>query len=118
MAGKQCRLWDPAEPQEIVSALVDALREPAAQPMPWRQGWNAVGFKIEFLDDSTNEFSECMTVDCEDTLAVAEAMARAYATIAKAVHKADGYQIRDMDAAGRIVCLEHFTVQEPRVEKP
>jgi hypothetical protein len=81
MAGKQCRLWDPAEPQEIVSALVDALREPAAQPMPWRQGWNAVGFKIEFLDDSTNEFSECMTVDCEDTLAVAEAMARAYARL-------------------------------------
>jgi hypothetical protein len=67
-------------------------------------------YKIEFLEDSTNQYSECMTTVCDGTLEHAKALARAETARAKAECKADGYQVRDMQEAGRIVFLEHFNV--------
>jgi hypothetical protein len=65
-------------------------------------------WKIEFLDDSTNEFSECMTTICDGSLEHAKILARAETARARAKCRADGYQIRDMEESGRIVFLEHF----------
>jgi hypothetical protein len=66
-------------------------------------------YKIEFLEDSTNEYSECMTMPCDGTLEIASALARSQSAHAKSKYHADGYQIRDMDDA-RIVFLEHFNI--------
>ncbi len=67
-------------------------------------------YLIEYLEETTEEESVCdMILAREDDLEAARNSARAYNRDA-----ADGFQIRDLLAAGEIVVVEDFTISSMR----
>lgn len=71
-------------------------------------------FKIEFLREATEAHSVCHTrsVHARDVI-MAQFQAQAWAQGAKAVHGANGFQIRWMEDHGRIVFVEAFDGAQP-----
>jgi hypothetical protein len=70
-----------------------------------------VRYRVEYLVEATEEETVCVSIDAECDLATAEWFARARGADARKRHNAEGFQIRDLDDAGRIVALETF--EEP-----
>jgi hypothetical protein len=70
-----------------------------------------VRYRVEYLTETTEEETVCVSIDADCDLATAEWFARARGVDARKRHNADGFQIRDLDDAGRIVALETF--EEP-----
>jgi hypothetical protein len=67
-----------------------------------------VRYRVEYLTENTKEETVCVSIDADCDLATAEWFARARGADARKRHKADGFQIRDLTDAGRIVALETF----------
>jgi hypothetical protein len=70
-----------------------------------------VRYRVEYLTESTEEETVCVSIDAECDLATAEWFARARGVDARKRYKAEGFQIRDLTDDGRIVALETF--EEP-----
>jgi hypothetical protein len=68
-----------------------------------------VRYRVEYLTETTEEERVCVSIDANCDLATAEWFARARGADARKRHNAEGFQIRDLDDAGRIVALETFT---------
>jgi hypothetical protein len=67
-----------------------------------------VRYRVEYLTETTEEETVCVAIDAECDLVTAEWFARARGADARKRHNAEGFQIRDLDDAGRIVALEIF----------
>jgi hypothetical protein len=67
-----------------------------------------VRYRVEYLTETTEEETVCVSIDANCDLATAEWFARARGADARKRHRAEGFQIRDLDDAGRIVALETF----------
>ncbi len=65
-------------------------------------------YRIEYLRESTEEESVCLRKDVRGDLDMASWQARMGGADARLRHCADGFQIRDLTDAGRIVALETF----------
>ena len=65
-------------------------------------------YRIEFLKESTDEYSVCKTAEVESDLDGAELQARLEAERIKALFASGGFQIRDLKDGGRIVALGTF----------
>lgn len=65
-------------------------------------------YRVEYLTETTEEETVCVSIDANCDLATAEWFARARGADARKRYKAGGFQIRDLDDAGRIVALETF----------
>ena len=65
-------------------------------------------YRVEYLTETTEEETVCVSIDANCDLATAEWFARARGADARKRHRAEGFQIRDLDDAGRIVALETF----------
>jgi hypothetical protein len=70
-----------------------------------------VRYRVEFLTETSEEDTVCVAIDAECDLVTAEWFARARGADARKQFNAEGFQIRDLDDAGRIVALESF--EEP-----
>jgi hypothetical protein len=67
-----------------------------------------VRYRVEYLTETTEAETVCVSIDANCDLATAEWFARARGADARKRHRAEGFQIRDLDDAGRIVALETF----------
>lgn len=65
-------------------------------------------YRVEYLTETTEEDTVCVSIDAHCDLATAAWFARARGADARKRYKAEGFQIRDLDDAGRIVALETF----------
>ena len=65
-------------------------------------------YRIEFLKESTDEYSVCKTAEVESDLGGAELQAWLEAERIKPLFASGGFQIRDLTDGGRIVALEAF----------
>jgi hypothetical protein len=65
-------------------------------------------YRVEYLTETTEDETVCVAIDAECDLVTAEWFARARGADARKRYKAEGFQIRDLDDAGRIVALETF----------
>lgn len=65
-------------------------------------------YRVEYLKETAEEDTVCVSIDASCDLATAAWFARARGADARKRYKAEGFQIRDLDDAGRIVALETF----------
>lgn len=65
-------------------------------------------YRVEYLTETTEEETVCVSIDANCDLQTAEWFARARGADARKRHHAEGFQIRDLDDQGRIVALETF----------
>lgn len=65
-------------------------------------------YRVEYLTETTEEETVCVSIDADCDLVTAEWFARARGVDARKRYNAEGFQIRDLDDAGRIVALETF----------
>lgn len=65
-------------------------------------------YRVEYLTEADEEDAVCVSIDAECDLTTAEWFARARGADARKRYKAEGFQIRDLEDAGRIVVLESF----------
>lgn len=65
-------------------------------------------YRIEYLIETTDEYSVCQSGDVEGDLVRVEVQARLQSERMKAAFQAGGFQIRDLLDGGRIVALETF----------
>ncbi len=72
-------------------------------------------YRVEYLTVTTEKETVCVTIDADCDLATAEWFARARGADARKRHNAEGFQIRDLTDAGRIVTLESFTAPLSRL---
>ena len=68
-------------------------------------------YRVEFLNETTEEASVCHAAETNDELEVAEMRAFLAAGRMRKEFGAEGFQIRDLKSEGRIVVLENF--EEP-----
>jgi hypothetical protein len=67
-----------------------------------------VRYRIEYLTETTEESSICHAVEAEGYLDGVELLAQVQAPKVKLRYGADGFQVRDLGADGRIVILQTF----------
>lgn len=65
-------------------------------------------FRVEYLIETTQEETVCLSLVADCDLISAEWLARARGAAARREFNAEGFQIRDLSDAGRIVALETF----------
>jgi len=65
-------------------------------------------YRVEYLMETAEEDTVCVSIDAECDLVTAAWFARARGADARKRYNAEGFQIRDLDDAGRIVALEIF----------
>ncbi|HYD85861.1 MAG TPA: hypothetical protein VEA80_00135 [Vitreimonas sp.] len=65
-------------------------------------------YRIEYLIETTDEYSVCQSGEIEGDLDRVELQARLNSEKMKLAHQAGGFQIRDLMDGGRIVALESF----------
>lgn len=65
-------------------------------------------YRVEYLTEATEDETVCVSIDAECDLTTAEWFARARGADARKRYNAEGFQIRDLEDAGRIVALETF----------
>jgi hypothetical protein len=65
-------------------------------------------YRVEYLVEATEEDTVCAALDADCDLVTAEWLARARGAHARVQFNAEGFQIRDLADAGRIVALEMF----------
>jgi hypothetical protein len=68
-----------------------------------------VRYRVEYLTETTEEETVCVSIDAECDLATAAWFARARGVDARKRYNAEGFQIRDLTDDGRIVALETFS---------
>ena len=65
-------------------------------------------YRVEYLTETTEEETVCVSIDAECDLTTAEWFARARGADARKRYNAEGFQIRDLEDSGCIVALETF----------
>lgn len=65
-------------------------------------------YRVEFLNETTEEQSVCHSAETNDELEVAQMRAFIAASRMRREFGAEGFQIRDLRSAGRIVLLATF----------
>ena len=66
-------------------------------------------YRVEYLAETAEEETVCVSIDAECDLTTAAWFARARGVDARKRYRAEGFQIRDLTDEGRIVALETFS---------
>ncbi len=65
-------------------------------------------YRVEYLTETTDVGTVCIAIEAACDRVAAEWLARARGADARRRYNAEGFQIRDLSDAGRIVTLEWF----------